>query len=170
MMTVWEMMMQSDKINEAVSHNDLRSLIDNVVSVDQYKSKIGKDENVVVVAFKVKDKDPAHDLSQFLETGHETVDVDISPGPDTDGKYTVFIELERNHNLFDKIEKILNDISKIDNDASEWKFSSYENKNVQDWTKESFNNSVITNSYDYTVKHNPDAKAIAERIKFLNSY
>ena len=62
--------MQSEKIKENIEHNDLKALISDVVSIDQYKSKVAKDNKVVVIAFKIKDKDPAHDLSQFLETGH----------------------------------------------------------------------------------------------------
>lgn len=164
------MMMQSNKVNESVQHNDLRSMIENNISVDQYKSKIGKDENIVVIAFKVKDKDPAMDLSQFIETGTGAIDVDISPGPDDKGIYTVFAEFERKQNLYDLLSKVLEDIKQIDKSIEKWTFTSYENKDLQEWGQETFNNSVITSSYDYAIKHNPDAKAIAERIKFLNSY
>ena len=61
----------------SIQNNDLEDLISSVVSIDQYKSKIGKDENVVVIAFDIKDSDPAKDLSQFIETGHECIDVDV---------------------------------------------------------------------------------------------
>lgn len=49
----------------SIQHNDLVDLINTTFSIDQYKSKVGKDENVVVVAFSVSDKQPADDLSQF---------------------------------------------------------------------------------------------------------
>ena len=80
---------------------------------NQYGSEIGKDENVVVVAFDIKDNDPAKDLSQFIETGHECIDVDVSPGPTKEGSYKVFVELERNSKLFDSIDKMLKDIRKL---------------------------------------------------------
>ena len=82
----------------SIQNNDLIDLIKSTFSVDQYKSKIGDDKNVVVLAFEVKDADPAKDLSQFIETGHDCIDVDVSPGPDKDGNYKVFVELERNRN------------------------------------------------------------------------
>jgi hypothetical protein len=88
----------------SIQHNDLVDLIEPIISIDQYKSKVGDDKNIVVVAFSIKDPDPAKDLSQFIETGHETVDVDVSPGPDKDGLYKVFVELERNSKLFDSID------------------------------------------------------------------
>ena len=33
-------------LNEAVQYNDLRGLVSNVISIDQYKSKIGDDKNI----------------------------------------------------------------------------------------------------------------------------
>ena len=91
----------------SIQNNDLIDLIQSTFSVDQYKSKIGDDKNVVVLAFEVKDADPAKDLSQFIETGHNTIDVDVSPGPNKDGNYKVFVELERNSKLFDSIDNFI---------------------------------------------------------------
>jgi hypothetical protein len=162
--------MSSKQINEAIQNNDLADLISAVVSIDQYKSKVGDDKEVVVVAFRIKDKDPAADLSQFLETGHSALDVDISPGPDVDGMYTVFLELERGVELYEKIDAILKDVQRVDNTIQNWQFNSYESDSVQPWSKEAFDQNVISNSYDYVIKHDENAKAISERIKFLNKY
>lgn len=162
--------MSSKQINEAIQNNDLADLISAVVSIDQYKSKVGDDKEVVVVAFRIKDKDPAADLSQFLETGHSALDVDISPGPDVDGMYTVFLELERGAELYEKIDAILRDVQRVDNTIQNWQFNSYESDSVQPWSKEAFDQNVISNSYDYVIKHDENAKAISERIKFLNKY
>jgi hypothetical protein len=163
--------MQSNQLNENIKHNDLVDLVQDIVSIDQYKSKIGDDANIVVVAFKIADKDPAMDLSQFLETGHPAaLDVDLSPGPDPEGNYTVFVEFDRNSRLFEVINNMLEDVKRADNSISEFKFVSYEEKTPLDWNQENFEKGVITSSYDYTLKHNPDAVAISERIKFLNNY
>jgi hypothetical protein len=157
-------------LNESIKHNDLRGLIAPLVSIDQYKSKVGKDENVAVVAFKIKDIDPAQDLSQFIESGYDCLDVDVSPGPDSDGIYTVFVELERNSKLFETIDSMLNDIKQVDNDLEGWAFLAYETDGVLAWNEENFNANVIVDSYEYVMKHNPEAKAISERMKFLNKY
>lgn len=164
--------MQSDKINEAIKNNDLRGLVSNLVSIDQYKSKMGEDKNMVVVAFKVKDKDPAYDLSQFIETGYtnKVLDVDVSSGPNKDGDYTVYVEAPRDSKLYDTVGSILNDITHVDEEVGSWVFTSYENKSPLEFTKENFSTWVLTSSYDYVVKHDPKAKEISERIKFLNNY
>jgi len=154
----------------SIQHNDLEDLVLTTFSIDQYKSKVGDDKNVVVVAFEVKDADPAKDLSQFIETGHDCIDVDASTGPDKDGNYKVYVELERNTKLFDSVNKILNDIARVDNTASSFKFIAYKQDAPMDWSKENFEKSVYSSSYDYTIATNPEAHKIAERMKFLNKY
>jgi len=160
-------------INEAVHHNDLRGLVSNVVSVDQYKSKIGEDKNIVVVAFEVDNKDAAADLSQFVETGHkDAIDVDVSVGASPDGKYTVFAEFNRGSFLFNLINAMLVDIQNIDADIEKWSFVAYKDESVlpQDWNEANFKNTVKTSSYEYVIAHDENAKAISERINFLNNY
>ena len=164
-------MMQSEtKVNEGVEVNDLKSLIGNLVSIDQYKTKLGEDKNFIVMGITIDGKDPASDLSQFVETGHDVLDVDISNGPNKDGMYTVFVEVERDSKAFDKINAILNDIRHLDEQIGDMMFTSYENKSPTPFNQENFNSNVISDSYTYTLTHNPEAKAIAERMKFLNSY
>lgn len=166
------MKMPSDQIKESIKSNDLRALVSPLVSIDQYKSKVGEDKNVVVLAFKVQDKDPAQDLSQFIESGYvnKVVDVDVSTGPDKDGKYTVYVETTRNSDLYNTVGSILSDIQHVDEDVQKWMFTSYEDKSPREFTEENFSNSVICSSYDYVMKHNPEAKQVSERMKFLNDY
>jgi len=162
--------MPSDQIKESVANNDLKALLDATVSIDQYKSKIGKDSEIIVLAIKCTDEGPAADLSQFLETGHKTLDVDVSPGPDQEGKYTVFVEMERDSEAFDKIKNMLTDIERVDNEIEDWMFTSYENKEPQPFSKETYQASVLDSPVKYEQEHNPEAKEIAERMKFLNTY
>ena len=162
--------MPSDQIKESVQNNDLKALIDATVSIDQYKSKIGKDSEIIVMAIKCMVEGPAGDLSQYLETGHKTLDVDVSTGPDQEGKYTVFIEMERDSQAFKKIETMLEDIKRVDNEIEEYMFTSYENKEPQPFNKETYQASVLDSPVKYETEHNPEAKEIAERMKFLNTY
>jgi len=171
MMMDWMVKMSSEKtLNEGLQGNDLRGHIKNIVSVDQYKSKLGDDKNVIVLAFKIRDKFPAQDLSQFLESALKLLDVDISPGPDKEKYYSVYVEIERNSNSYATIQRLLDDTSRLDDEIGDWMFTSYENKMPQPWSEEAFNKSVISNAYDYEIKHNPEAAQIAERMKFLNNY
>jgi hypothetical protein len=155
----------------SIQNNDLEDLVSSIFSIDQYKSKIGKDENVVVVAFDIKDSDPAKDLSQFIETGHQSIDVDVSPGPTKEGSYKVFVELERNSKLFDSDDKILKDVSRADNLAKDFRFKAYKSGDVpKAWSKDNIDRLVISSRYDYLLANNSEAKNITERLKFLNKY
>jgi len=150
-----KMMMPSDhNITEGVHHDDLNSLIDPIASIDQYKSKIGNDENIIVIAILIKDKEPAEDLSDFIETRRGVLDVDTSIGPDTDGMYTVYIEINRDSKAFHMINDILTDIQQVDTEIDFWKFKSYERKGkVSSWTQENFKKHIISSSYEYVITH-----------------
>lgn len=162
--------MSNNTLNESIGNNDLRNLVGNLVSIDQYKSKIGQDENVIVLAVKVSGVDPAKDLSQFIESGFNAIDVDVSPGPDEDGNYTVFVEIDRNSQAFEKIQVILEDVNRVDNEVDQWMFVSYRNDMPVEFNEENFNEHVISNSYDYVITYDDNAKQLSERINFLNKY
>jgi hypothetical protein len=50
------------------------------VSIDEFEPKAGNDEDVIVVAFHLNDKDPADDLNTFIQRGFiDTLDVEVSP-------------------------------------------------------------------------------------------
>jgi hypothetical protein len=49
------------KLNESLQADDLRDLVDEVFEIDSYKSKIGQDEDIVVLSFTVDSEDPAKD-------------------------------------------------------------------------------------------------------------
>jgi len=103
------------QLNEdSLKANDLVDLVHNVFEVDNYKSKMGDDADVVVLSFKVESKDPAKDLVGFIEKGYGFVlDADMSPGELDDGKYRVFVELERNHKVVENITELLRGIAKL---------------------------------------------------------
>lgn len=171
MKTEWEKKMQSEQqINEGIQNNDLADLVKNTVSIDQYKSKLGKDENVIVIAIEVLNKDPADDLSQFIESGHKILDVDVSTGPNEEGYYSVYVEINRDSEAYTMIDKIFADVKRADNTIDKFEFLSYKSDMAVDWNEENFKDKVITSSYDYLIATNPEAKVIAERFAFLKDY
>jgi hypothetical protein len=110
------------KLFEGLRAKDLDGLVDNVFTVDQYKSKMGEDKNIVVLGFKVSDKFPAIDLMEFIEKGYPFIlDADMSTGEERDGKYQVFVELERTRKIPGQIKGLLEGISQLC-DCWDWKF------------------------------------------------
>jgi hypothetical protein len=140
------------KITEGLEYGDLRGLVSYVISIDRHKTKIGSEEDNVVVAFKLKYHDPATDLALFIESSEvELLDVDVSVAPDHRGFYYVFVEFVRNFELYDNIAKLLTDINRVTSgDETKWKFIPYRNSGKKlDFTKENFKKHVITSAVKY---------------------
>jgi hypothetical protein len=93
---------------------DLVNLIDSVFEVDSFSSKMGDDKNIVTLSFSVQDKQPAEDLSNFLEKGYNFIlDADVTAGEQSDGTYKVFVELQRERGIHDNINEIIDGVSKL---------------------------------------------------------
>jgi hypothetical protein len=93
---------------------DLKDLVDNIFEIDSYASKMGDDRNIVTLSFSVADKAPAEDLANFLEKGYNFIlDADVTSGEQNDGRYKVFVELERERSVHDNINEILDGVGKL---------------------------------------------------------
>lgn len=100
-------------INESLREKDLRGLVENIFEIDNYSSKIGNDRDIVVLTFTVESKDPAEDLENFIEMGYEFVmDAETTSGELDDGKYRVFVEIERGRHVAEQIVELLDGVSK----------------------------------------------------------
>lgn len=103
-------------VNEGLKAGDLEGVVSKRFSVDQFKSKMGEDRNIMVLAFTVDGMAPAKDLERFAETGYkEVLDADATPGTLEDGKHRVFIEFARVEAVDQHIRKFLDDLSKLTN-------------------------------------------------------
>jgi len=103
-------------LKEGLKAGDLEGVVDKRFSVDQFKSKMGDDRNIMVLAFSVEGQAPAKDLERFAETGYkEVLDADATPGSLEDGKHRVFIEFARTEKVDQHVRKFLDDLSKLTN-------------------------------------------------------
>lgn len=123
----------SKKLTEGLKFKDLENLVNNTFLIDTYKSKMGEDRDVAVLSFKVKDRLPALDLMEFIERGYGFVlDADISSGEESDGQYSVFVEIERNKNIASNINQIIEGISRLTG-INDWRFRYH-----KDWKGKQF--------------------------------
>ncbi len=121
---------QTSKLDEGLRPGDLEHLILPSVSVDEFEPKSGQPNNVVVVGFFAEDQEPANDLASFIERGsHDILDTEVSPAPDENGRYLIFVEMTRDQSMFDRTIKILKDIEKLVN-VSEWDIKFYGSDNT----------------------------------------
>lgn len=104
----------STQLNEkALRPQVLKDLIYEIISIDEYTSKIG--ENNIVVAFQVKDNfDAAYDLSSFIEKSPlGALDTEASETPNVDGRYVVFAEFERDGEFPERLLSLLKTIENL---------------------------------------------------------
>jgi hypothetical protein len=138
-------------LSESLLSNDLERLISHIFEIDSYKSKMGEDKDIVVLSFTVESKDPAEDLVNFIERGYEFVlDADTSPGELKDGKYKVFVEMERNRHVPDYIIEILEGIKKLSG-INEFKFRYYKSFKSVPAEKTALEEMIPTSKQDYEV-------------------
>ncbi len=119
------------KIEEGLRVGDLENLVSPKVSIDEFEAKSGSDKEVLVVAFYVKDDEPAMDLATFIERGsHKIIDTEVSPAPDDDGHYLVFVELNKDDNTMQTVLDILKDMKQLV-DIKTWEFNFHKNGTVE---------------------------------------
>lgn len=151
-------------ITEGLHHGDLKYFVEPIITIDQYKSKMGKDEDIIVLAFRAKDKNPAIDLMEFIEKGYPFVlDADISPGEERSGYYSVFVELERNKSVPRQLDQLLNGVSRLTS-ISDWRFRYYKETKSIEFTRENAEEFIPLTSQDYI------EKVSAGRNKEINSF
>jgi hypothetical protein len=126
-------------------------LVDNIFEIDSYASKMGEDKEIVVVAFTVKSKEPADDLVDFVENGYDFVlDADTSPGELSDGKYKVFVEIERNRHITKQILELLNGLGYL-TEIEDFKFRYHKSFHSLDADADNLDEMVPQTKEDYEV-------------------
>lgn len=135
-----------------VKYGEMEDLVQPVVSIDQYKPKIGEANETVVVAFEVAFEQPARDLSNLIETDvTENLDVDVSDGPNNTGNYLVFVEFARDKNLYKKIMEIMQTVSNVTK-INEWKFTYYKGEDAVDLNEDNLSQAVVSDKQEYVMR------------------
>lgn len=141
-------------INESLRKGDLKYLVKKVFEIDSYKSKIGDDQDVVVLTFTVDHEEPAKDLENFIEMGYDFVlDADVSTGETDDGTYKVFVELERNRHVASQIARLLDGIERLTG-IPDMRFRYFKSFKSQDATEENLAAAVPTDKNSYEIATN----------------
>jgi len=109
-------------LNEGLDYHDFVGQIKPEITIDEYEAKMGKDSDIVTMAFVVNSKLAAEDLVSWLEIGYDYIlDASVSDGEIEPGKYLVFAEMKRKTNTPEKICEILNDLKTLtDLSLNDW--------------------------------------------------
>jgi hypothetical protein len=145
----------SCNLNEGLEQNDLARLIQPELHIDEYKSKMGKDEDIVVLSFKITGREPAEDLVNFIEKGYEWVlDADVSAGELDDGDFLVFVECDRDPAAADNIMAMLKDIMNLTSQVlGEWSIQIRSNPEKLELTADNIRNNVPLSTSSYQLQY-----------------
>ena len=119
------------------------------VHIDEFASKMGDDDDIVVVSFFVRDLQAAKDLVSWFEKGYDFVlDADTSPGEIKPNRYLVYIEMRRRNAAPRQIEEILDDLGTLtEYDSDEW--TMVYKKQKHKWSPETFAKLVPLTPMEY---------------------
>lgn len=150
-----------------VKYGEMVNLVNGTISIDQYKPKIGEANETVVVAFEVSQEGAASDLSNLIETDVvESLDVDVSQGPNNNGNYMVFVEFQRNKKLHTGITEMMKIVANVTT-ITEWQFEYYKSDGAVDLNEDNLKSSVLDNQQEYVLKYSQPKNEDLDRVKQL---
>jgi hypothetical protein len=140
-------------LSENLNFKDLDGLMKPTIHVDEFSSKMGDDDDIIVLSFFVRDPQAAKDLMSWFEKGYDFVlDADRSPGEIKPNRYLVYVEIRRRSTAGAQVEELLDDLNTLT-----------EFEKATDWTMHYKGQSVpfSRDAFDSTVPLSP--KAYRER-------
>lgn len=150
----------------SLGHGDLKGTILPNVSIDEYEPKAGNTKDVIVVAFHANDQPPAEDLNTFIQRGFiDTLDVEVSPSTDADGRYLIFVEMSRDDTFPNKFQALLKDVENT-TDEMKWDIKTYlAGDRTFEFNDPDLYNFIITDPDAYVPKDEFKMKEIKEGIE-----
>jgi hypothetical protein len=101
-------------LNEGLDYHDLEGQMDPTVTVDEYAAHMGKDSEIVTLAFVTHSDAAGNDLADWFERGYDYVlDAEVSEGEVSPGKYLVFVEMNRRSTVPERIIELITDLETL---------------------------------------------------------
>jgi len=131
---------------------DLQDTMLKKISIDEYEPKTGDSSEVLVLGFSLRESSQGQDLYNFLNSSiFEIRDVEVSPNPNPDNYYMVFVEMDRNENVLENIRKIVKDVENISGKLP-WMGKTHLTDEFHPLFDEGITEFVITNPEKYMTK------------------
>jgi len=133
----------------ALRQQDLKNTMLKKISLDEFEPKTGETKDVMVVGFHIHEQQAGKDLYRFLNHSiHEIRDVEVSPNPNPENYFMVFVEMDRNENSLDNIKSLVNEIENISGDL-DWNISTLLSEKLIDLQSEELNKFVQLDPESY---------------------
>ena len=148
-------------LSESLGFKDLEGLMKPTVHVDEFSSKMGEDDDVIVISFFVRDAQAAKDLMAWFEKGYDFVlDADRSPGEIKPNRYLVYVEIRRRSIAGGNVEMLLNDLNTLTEyaDSNEWTMH-YKGKEIP-FSRDMFDQLVPLSPRAYRERYEKDLNEV----------
>jgi hypothetical protein len=142
---------------ESLNFKDLEGLLKPTIHVDEFSSKMGDDDDIIVISFFVRDQQAAKDLMMWFEKGYDFVlDADRSPGEIRPGRYLVYVEMRRRSTAGGNVEQLLDDLNTLTEfeNSSAWTMH-YKNKEIP-FSRDAFDSTVPLTPKAYRERYEKD--------------
>jgi hypothetical protein len=152
--------LNSNFIFETLGYKDMEGLLKPTIHVDEFTSKMGDDDDIIVLSFFVRNPDAAKDLMNWFERGYDFVlDADRSPGEIKTNRYLVFVEIRRRSSAGAHVNQLLDDLSTLtEYEPKDWTIV-YEGEDVP-FTQEDFEKIVPLSPKAYREAHDKDLNEV----------
>lgn len=135
-----------------LKEGELKNTVLRDISIDEFEPKTGDIADVVVVGFYTLDQLPGEDLYGFVSnSGIEFRDVELSPNPNPDGYYMLFVEFDRDEQLLSKIKQLADDITRVTGQL-QWQASTHLTDNFYALDDEQLQQYLITDPTQYVTR------------------
>jgi len=134
---------------EGLQYKDLEGMMKPRVHIDEFSSKMGDDDDVIVVSFFVRSDQAAKDLMNWFEKGYDFVlDSDKSPGELKPNRYLVYVEIRRRSSAGAHVEELLKDLETLtEYDVNDWTMH-YDGKSMP-FSRDTFDRAVPLTPAEY---------------------
>ena len=151
----------NNQLFESLGYKDLEGLMKPTIHVDEFSSKMGDDDDIIVVSFFVRDPQAAKDLMNWFEKGYDFVlDADRSPGEIRPGRYLVYVEIRRRSTAGGNVEQLLDDLNTLTEfeNSSAWTMH-YRDKEIP-FTRDTFDATVPLSPRAYRERYEKDLNEV----------
>ena len=148
-------------LSEALAFKDLEGMMKPTVHVDEFSSKMGDDDDVIVISFFLRDAQAAKDLMNWFEKGYDFVlDADRSPGEIKPNRFLVYVEIRRRSTAGGHVEQLLDDLNTLTEfkDSKDWTMH-YKGKHVP-FSRDEFEQLVPLSPRAYRERYEKDLNEV----------
>jgi copper chaperone CopZ len=125
-----------------IREGDLQNTILKKISIDEFEPKTGSSDEVMVVGFHTNESAPGTDLYKFLNNSViEIRDIEVSPNPNDDGYFMVFVEIDRKDGCLECVRSIAKEVENISGKLK-WQVSTPLSEDLIDLSDDALQNFV----------------------------